>query len=292
MQRCAGGDAHQQAFGGRHQPGCGIGFLLGHGDDLVKYAQVEHIRHEVRADAHQPVWAGLASAEQGRCGRLHADDAALRRMLAQVPSRAGDGAARAHAGNEHVDVPVGVADKFRAGGQLVRHGVGGVGKLTGDPTAGHVLGDLLRLADGARHALCAGGEHHLRAVGLHQQLPLNAHAVRHDDHGAVAARRRDGGQTDAGVAARGLDDGAAGREQALLLGGDDHLIRRTVLDRAGGVHILQLGEDGRAETFLRHDAGKLHKRRPADHFFKRMTNVHSTCLSRKASTPRNNRRRR
>ena len=111
--------------------------------------------------------------------------------------------------------------------------------------AGGLRGDLLGARDGALHALAARGEHELGAVGAQQRAALLAHGLGHGDHDAVAAGGADHRERDAGVAARALDDGAAGLQRARRLGRVDDADAEAVLHARGGVVELELGEDGR-----------------------------------------------
>ena len=121
-------------------------------------------------------------------------------------------------------------------------GVGGVHKLAGDDAVGSLLLQLLRLGDSALHALGAVGEHELRTVCLHQLAALDGHGLGHGDDHLVAAGGRHRGDADAGVAARGLDDGvvAAAHELAGLLGLVDHVLGDAVFD---GHNWLELHPD-------------------------------------------------
>ena len=109
-------------------------------------------------------------------------------------------------------------------------------RLRGEPVRHRVIGVRMVRRDGRR------ADHHLGAVGpQHRDLVL-ADLVRADEQAAVALLLRDDGQADAGVAGRGLHDGAAGLQLARLLGGLDHAQRDPVLDRAARVEVLDLGE--------------------------------------------------
>ncbi len=72
-----------------------------------------------------------------------------------------------------------------------------------------------------------------------------AHLVGDDDE-HVAALAGDEGEAEAGVAGGSLDDGGlrvgARVESPVALGGLDHAQADAVLDRAGGVHHLELAE--------------------------------------------------
>ena len=137
-------------------------------------------------------------------------DAGLARL--EHLADAGDGAAGADAGDEDVDLAVGVVPDLLGGGRAVDLGVGLVGELLGPDRALRVRDDLLGLLDGALHALGPGRQHELGAEGAQQHAALLAHRLRHGQDHLVAAGGADHGQRDAGVAAGRLDDGAAGLE--------------------------------------------------------------------------------
>ena len=82
-------------------------------------------------------------------------------------------------------------------------------------------------------------------VGIEVQLPLpEPHGLGHGDDDPVAQGRAHHGQTDAGVAGRGLDNGAAGPQGPGVLRGPDDRQGDTVLDASGGLEGLDLGQDG------------------------------------------------
>ena len=136
-------------------------------------------------------------------------------------------------------------------------GVGGVHELAGHEAVGDLLGQLVGLGNGALHALGALGQHQLRAVGLHQLAALHAHGLRHHDDDPVAPGGGHRGQADAGVAGGRLNDDAALLQQALGLGVIDHGLGDTVLDAAGGVKVLQLGQHPGLQAELLLDMGQL-----------------------------------
>ena len=94
--------------------------------------------------------------------------------------------------------------------------VGRVGELLGPDGVLGVGHDLLGLLDGAAHALGAGGQDDLGAVRAQHDPALGGHGLRHGQDDLVAAGGADHGQGDAGVAAGGFDDGAAGLERTGL----------------------------------------------------------------------------
>ncbi len=115
--------------------------------------------------------------------------------------------------------------------------------------AGSLGGKFLGQAPGIADVVVGvgvGDGVHLDQLGAQQAdgvLLLLALGARDDDGGAVAQRRGDHGQADAGVAGGALDDPAAGLQQAAPLGVADDEERGAVLDRLAGVHELGLAQD-------------------------------------------------
>src|SRR6478735_7001947 len=121
---------------------------------------VDDLRDEVGAEALDLVGAGLATVEDRGLRRLDGDD--LHAGLAGLEDLADtrDGAARADAGDDDVDLAVGVLPDLFGRGLAVDLRVGLVGELPGQdaPTLG---GDLLGLGHRALHAQRALGEDEL-----------------------------------------------------------------------------------------------------------------------------------
>ena len=80
---------------------------------------------------------------------LDGDDLNLGVLLLEELAHAGHSAAGANAGDEDVDLAVGVIPDLGAGRGLVDGGVGGVHKLAGDDAVGRLLLQFLGLGDGA-----------------------------------------------------------------------------------------------------------------------------------------------
>src|SRR5690606_1121202 len=102
---------------------------VGDADDLVVDLRVEHPGYEARSEPLLLVRTGAASREHRALGRLDSDDCDRRLLLAQVTSGAGDRAAGADSGDEHVDAAGGVFPDLRSGRAVVNLGVGGVVEL-------------------------------------------------------------------------------------------------------------------------------------------------------------------
>ena len=142
--------------------------------------------------------------------------------------------------------------------------VGGVDKLARHKAVRDLLSQLVRLGDGALHALGAVGQHQFGTVGFHELAALDAHRFGHDDDDAVAARGGDACQADAGIAGGRLNDDRAGLELARRLGIVDHSLGDAILDGTGGVEVFQLGKDLCLQVFGLFDMGKLQQRGVAD----------------------------
>ena len=142
--------------------------------------------------------------------------------------------ARAEAGDEDVDAVERLGD-LGAGALVVRARVRLVPVLERHEEARVALGELERVADGAVRALVARREDDLGAVEPQQAHALLGRVLRHHARERVALELRDERERDARVAARRLEQLAAGLELARGLGGLDHRLRDAVLDRAGRV---------------------------------------------------------
>ncbi len=137
-------------------------------------------------------------------------------------------------------------------GELVRHEV----------PARELRHQLAGPQDGAVGAEPRRRQGHPGAEGLDHLAPLDRDRLAHDDLDGVALDRADHGQADAGVAAGGLDHRHAGAQRPLALRLLDHGERDPVLDAAGGVEPLQLGQQPDLRVGVQ--PADLDHRRPAD----------------------------
>ena len=132
-------------------------------------------------------------------------------LLLQVPADAHQRAARAEAGDEHVDLGA-VAPDLGPGALVVRERVRGVAVLEQAARSdGSSARELLGQADRAVAPLVAGRQHDLGAEDLEQLAALDRHVLGHHDAQRVAAQLRDQREADAGVARRRLEDRVARR---------------------------------------------------------------------------------
>jgi hypothetical protein len=147
-----------------------------------------------------------------------------------------DRAAGADHRDEDVDRPVGIAPDLLGRRAAVDLGVRRVLELLRhEVLAGVRVANLLRFGDRARHAVGAGRQHELRAVGLEQVAALDRHRVGHRQDDRVAFGGRHERERDAGVPARRLDDHGVRPQAPVALGRLDHRDADAVLDAAGGI---------------------------------------------------------
>src|SRR5262249_31190945 len=131
--------------------------------------------------------------------------------LLEVPPGAAHRAPGPDTGHEMGDPTVGLRPQFRAGGPVVRDRVVGVGvlvRLPGvlplpDQPVGHLVVRTRVLRSHRGRA-----DHHFGAVRPQHVDLVDGDLVRADEHAPVTALLGHQGQTDAGVAAGRLDDGA------------------------------------------------------------------------------------
>ena len=121
--------------------------------------------------------------------------------------------------------------------------------------------DLLGLFHGSLHAAGAGRQHDLRTVGLDQRTALQRHGVGHHQHDGIALGRRDESQSDARVAAGGLQNLHARLQHAAGFRIEDHVQGDAILHAPARVRALHLDEDRRRP--FRHHAVEAHHRREA-----------------------------
>ena len=268
----AQGRRHAGAAGAARQDALAPGQLAGDVErlgvadahPLIDQLAVERPGHEVLADALDLPRLRRA-ARQHAALRVGPDDLDVRVAFLQIAAHAGERAAGADAGHEGGDAALGLVPDFRAGGAVMNLRIGEIGELVGPPGAGDLAGQAV---GDAVVAVRRVGRHvgrrddDLGAVGLEQQDFLARHLVGQHEDAAIALDGGDQGQADAGVAGRGLDDGAARPQPAALLGLVDHRQADTILDAAAGVHRLDLDADrGR---HVGRQPPQPHQRRPAD----------------------------
>ena len=201
----------------------------------------EDARDKPVGDALDVVRADLAAEDGLRLGGFHREQPHRRVDRAECLADAYQGAAGAHAHHQCVgyttlqlrqdlraeDLPVFL--DIELGFELLRR------EIPGLPTEAPRF--LERAVD-----VEVADELHLGAIRPRDRHALVGQAFRHHHQHPVTLHRRDHRQRVAGVAAGRLDNRVTGLQQALLLGLLDHVPGNARLDRAGGVHELELGE--------------------------------------------------
>ena len=189
--------------------------------------------------------AGLAARKERGFGGFDGDELDPRVVAAQRAAGAGDRAARADAGDEVVDLAVGVLPDLFAGRLLVDGGVRLVRKLRGEDGAVRRGHDLLRFVDGAAHSQRGFGQNKLRPESAQQRAPLFGHGGGHRENDFVPAGGSDPGEPDSRVAGGSLDDRPSLGELARGDCGVDDGDRDAVLHRIRRIVEFELREDGR-----------------------------------------------
>ena len=161
--------------------------------------------------------------------------------------------------------PRGLSPDLRAGRPVVHLGIHRIDVLIGEDCAGCLPNDLLRLGPIMIRVLRGdrgGGHDDFGTVGLEHAHLFLGHLVGHGEHAAITLDRSSHGEPDAGVAAGGLDDGAAGLEPTGCLSRLDDRDADPILHRAARVLVLRFAVNRRADAGP--DPGQADERGPPD----------------------------
>ena len=156
---------------------------------------------------------------------------------------------------------MGLLPDLGAGADIVRHRVIRVVELVQHGALALCL-HLQRQITRTFHAFFLADQNQFRAIGFHCGAALFAHILRHHQNHAIAHYRRGHGQGDAGITTGSLDQGIAGPDFSAFLRLCDHIQRRAVLDRTGGIIALQLQQNGITAVIIQ--ALQLNQRRITD----------------------------
>ena len=155
-----------------------------------------------------------------------------------------------------------IAQDLRARGRVVRLGIGRVAVLIEHHPVGMLRSHTPCDSDGFVGTPRPRGVDDLGTPHAQDLRALDRGVLRHHADEFVALELRGHSERDAGVAARGLEDGATRREQTVLLCLLDHAQRCAVLDGPGRIAVLELGPQ--AHIRAGRQAGQSDKRRVAD----------------------------
>ncbi|MPM98441.1 hypothetical protein SDC9_145627 [bioreactor metagenome] len=206
----------------------------------------------------------LPTGQHRRGIGLDGDDLDARLAGLQHFADTGHRAAGTDAGDEDIDLAVGVAPDFLRRRVAVDFRVGRVLELLRDEVFRIAVGQCPGLGDGAAHAFRTRRQNQFRPVGLEQQLALAAHRFGHGEGALDAARGADHGQADAGVAGSRFEYHGIRPDLAGGDGGVEHGDGDAILDTVAGIEEFQLGDDGGAAAGS--NAIELDERRVADQF--------------------------
>ena len=256
---------------------------VAHRDDLVADRPVVSVRPEVLAYALDEIGpTGAAGVDRAlRVRADHLDPPAG--LLLEIATGAAHRAARADAGHEVRDLPVGLRPKLRAGRAVVGLGVLRVAVLVWLPATGRLAGQSI--TDGVVRARVLGvdgcGAHlDLRAVRAQRVDLVLGDLVRADEDALVALGLGHDRQPDAGVARGRLHDRSARLELAGLLCRLDHAQRDPVLHGPAGVEVLDLGKH-RGPDLAGHPA-QPQEGRVADEIDEVVVDLHPASVVRRA----------
>jgi len=121
-------------------------------------------------------------------------------------------------------------------------GVGQVFELSGHEGVGIFGDEIFGAIDGALHAVGVGGADDFGTERLHDDDFLLREIFGDEKTDFVSLVDADEGETYAGVACGGFDDGATGLEFSFLFGTFDDADGGAVFDAAPGIQVLKLGE--------------------------------------------------
>ena len=264
-RRAAGQDALRRG----QRPAAGHGLPVGDGDDLVDLPGTDSGAQQLGAPS-RPEAGNVAGpgrpTEDHRAGGVDGHDVQTGKGLPQPAGETEDRAGRAHRHHQAVEGAVEVGQDLAGGAVVVGLPVALVGVLV-DPHA------LRRLPAQLRHPAEPGVEEAAVVVGVGDELDVGAEAAEDAEVGGGGLRvdhtgelqvvdPGGGGQGDAEVSRRALDQVAGGIALATAARVHDDVGGRAVLHAPARVHQLELGDDGRAgrrELAAQHD-----QRCPAD----------------------------
>ena len=129
----------------------------------------------------------------------------------------------------------------------------------------HRLRELLRLGDGALHAVWSRRQHEFGAQQREHLAPFDRHRLGHGEDQPVAARGGDESERDAGIPGGRLDQHRSSRRN--LAGGfhgGDHADADPILDAADRVEEFELGQEVRLDALFRRNLVEPHQGRVAD----------------------------
>src|SRR4029077_19851238 len=223
-------------------------------------------------------FSGFVKVVVQRAFRIHADDFDVGILFFQKFTDAADGAAGTHAADKMSDFAFSIFPNLRAGGLVVRFGIGRIVVLIGVERVGNFAGQLFRyavIAAGIFRFDGGGTDNHFGAQGFQQVDFLFGLLIGSREHAFVTPYRRDQRQSHAGVAGGAFDDGAAGLQQAFFFGVIDHGDANAVFHGAAGIQHLGFNPDLRFQA-LRH-AVEPNQRRVA-HSFNNVVATHPSVL--------------
>ena len=238
----AGGNTDQNTgFSCQSLAHCESVFVLNR-NDLVIDLRVQGFRYKACADALDLVRACHAFGQYRRACRFYCDNFDVRVLALQIFADAGKRAAGADSRNENIHFAFCIVPDLRSGGRNMCLRVGRVGELARNEAARRLRRQFFRLRDRALHAFGTVCQYQFGAVRLEQVAAFYTHCFWHGQDDLISSGRRDGSQSDTGIAAGRFNDDRARFQHAGCFRVVDHPLGDPVLDAACRIEIFQLAE--------------------------------------------------
>ena len=170
----------------------------------------------------------------------------------------GQRTAGAYPGDKHINLTVGIFPDFRAGGFLMNFRVGRVAELLEQQILCRIAGDdFFGLLNRALHAFRAFREDQIRTQRFQQLTALNTHGFRHSQRQLIAARRRNIGQGDTGIAAGGFNQLNARFQHATLFSIPNHIRTDTAFNAEAWVTRFHLRQNASITDTVQSNQGRM-----------------------------------
>src|SRR5271156_3654125 len=198
-------NSHQQAFflgeSARHIDR----LIVGHSHYFIDIIPAQNAGHKPGADTLNFVRRRLAAREYGALRRLNRNSFKRRFLRFDVLTNAGDGPARAYAGNQEIDRSIRILPNFGPGGFEMNLRIRRIIELLRHETVWSFSKNLLSFRDGSLHPIGAGSENNFRTEGQQEDAPLQTHGFGHGENKLVTSYRRYKSQANTRVSAGRFD---------------------------------------------------------------------------------------
>ena len=243
----AAGDAAEDAFLTDQASGGFECLVIGDDIDLIVDLHIQIGWNQTVANAHLKMRADASAGENSGIFRFYGPNADIGVEGLERFTDAAERAAGADAGAEAVDRLADLLHDLKRGMVFMDKRIVRVFKLLGDPNggilAGHAQRSLEAFLDAGTDITIVVDQDQFCAVAADQLTPFLADTVRHDNTDLVAPDSADERQTDALVAAGGLDNDGILGDLTALFGFADHIVSGARFDAAADVDSFIFNKD-------------------------------------------------